>query len=179
MRIVRLWIALLLSIIAINVDAQTAEASFSCNGFEIKAGETKIVSVSMTSKEENIYGFQLRLTIPEELAFAPVSGTGTKAKYVSLSADRAPAADGYTITATNDMGAKKSAIVLSKNDNSLPYYGKSGVIFKFAVTASKDIAVGNHNIKFSDIEIVKNISAQIWPADFDVVARFTTDFGKE
>ena len=164
------WGALmmLLSLAAIDADAQMQEAYFSVNDFEIAAGETKVVEVSMTSKEENIYGFQVTVTLPDGLSFASVGNSVARPKFTALDYNRAPADEGYTITTTSNMEGIKSAVILSTNIEGYPYYGTSGAIFSFAVKASEDITDGKHNIKFSETEIVKNINVPINPKDIDV-----------
>lgn len=165
------WLAFFFSLFAIGSYAQELEASFSCDDFDIEVGETKIINVCMTSREENIYGFQVRITIPDELSFAPVSGTGSRAKFATLNTDRGSSEDGFSITTTKNMADIKSAVFLSTSTEGYNYYGTSGIMFFFAVTASADITMGSHNIKFSEMEITKDINVPINPSDFEIAAK--------
>ena len=126
----------------------------SIGAISIKPGETKTVSVDMTNTE-GIQGLQCSIDLPEGLSFATKSNGKID---ISNNTDRG---DGFTLSSSlQEDGSLTVATVNFEGDS---YYGNSGTIFSFKITANEDLAAGEYEIKVCDIVLSSGVA--IKPSD--------------
>ena len=134
--------------------ATGADNYLSVGAISIKPGETKTVSVDMTNTE-GIQGLQCSIDLPEGLSFATKSNGKID---ISNNTDRG---DGFTLSSSlQDDGSLTVATVNFEGDS---YYGNSGTIFTFKITANEDLAAGEYEIKVCDIVLSSGVA--IKPSD--------------
>ena len=126
----------------------------SLGAISIKPGETKTVSVDMTNTE-GIQGLQCSIDLPEGLSFATKSNGKID---ISNNTDRG---DGFTLSSSlQEDGSLTVATVNFEGDS---YYGNSGTIFTFKITADENMAAGDYEIKVCDIVLSSGVA--IKPSD--------------
>ncbi|MBP5569647.1 MAG: leucine-rich repeat protein [Prevotella sp.] len=126
----------------------------SISAISIKPGETKTVSVDMTNTE-GIQGLQCSIDLPEGLSFATKSNGKID---ISNNTDRG---DGFTLSSSlQEDGSLTVATVNFEGDS---YYGNSGTIFTFKITADENLAAGDYEIQIRDIVLSSGVA--IKPSD--------------
>lgn len=126
----------------------------SIDAVNIKPGETKTLSVGMINTE-SIQGLQCNIELPEGISFA------TKANGKIDIANNADRGDGFTLS--GNLQEDGSLTVASVNFDGDTYYGNSGTIFTFKITADEGLAVGEYEIKLRDIVLSSGVA--IKPSD--------------
>lgn len=126
----------------------------SIDAVNIKPGETKTISVGMTNTE-NIQGLQCNIELPEGLSFT------TKANGKIDIANNADRGDGFTLS--GNLQEDGSLTVAAVNFDGDTYYGNSGTIFTFKITADESMPVGEYEIKVRDIVLSSGVA--IKPSD--------------
>ena len=134
--------------------ATGSENYLSIDAISIKPGETKTVSVDMTNTE-SIQGLQCNIDLPEGLSFATKSNGKVD---IANDADRG---DGFTLS--GNMQEDGSLTVATVNFEGDTYYGNTGTIFTFKITADESMAAGEYEIKVRDI--VLSCGVAIKPSD--------------
>ena len=126
----------------------------SIDAVSIKPGETKALSVCMTNTE-SIQGLQCNIELPEGLSFS------TKANGKIDIANDADRGDGFTLS--GNLQENGSLTVATVNFDGDTYYGNSGTIFTFKITADEGMAAGEYEIKVRDIVLSSGVA--IKPSD--------------
>lgn len=126
----------------------------SIDAVNIKPGETKTISVGMTNTE-NIQGLQCNIELPEGLSFT------TKANGKIDIANNVDRGDGFTLS--GNLQEDGSLTVAAVNFDGDTYYGNSGTIFTFKITADEGMPVGEYEIKVRDIVLSSGVA--IKPSD--------------
>lgn len=126
----------------------------SIDAVNIKPGETKTISVGMTNTE-NIQGLQCNIELPEGLSFT------TKANGKIDIANNVDRGDGFTLS--GNLQEDGSLTVATVNFDGDTYYGNSGTIFTFKITADEGMPVGEYEIKVRDIVLSSGVA--IKPSD--------------
>ena len=126
----------------------------SIDAVNIKPGETKTISVGMTNTE-NIQGLQCNIELPEGLSFT------TKANGKIDIANNIDRGDGFTLSGY--LQEDGSLTVAAVNFDGDTYYGNSGTIFTFKITADEGMPVGEYEIKVRDIVLSSGVA--IKPSD--------------
>ena len=134
--------------------ATGADNYLSLGAISIKPGETKTVSVEMTNTE-GIQGLQCSIDLPEGLSFA------TKSSGKIDIANNTDRGDGFTLSSS--LQEDGSLTVATVNFDGDSYYGNSGTIFTFKITANEDLAAGEYEIKVRDIVLSSGVA--IKPSD--------------
>lgn len=134
--------------------ATGADNYLSVGAISIKPGETKKVSVDMANTE-GIQGLQCSIDLPEGLSFATKSNGKID---VANDADRG---DGFTLSSS--LQEDGSLTVATVNFDGDSYYGNSGTIFTFKITADENLAAGEYEIKVRDIVLSSGVA--IKPSD--------------
>lgn len=126
----------------------------SIDAVNIKPGETKALSVCMTNTE-SIQGLQCNIELPEGLSFT------TKANGKIDIVNNADRGDGFTLS--GNLQEDGSLTVATVNFDGDTYYGNSGTIFTFKITADEGMAAGEYEIKVRDIVLSSGVA--IKPSD--------------
>ncbi len=144
----------------VNAFAQTV----SLDDVTIKAGETKVVSISLNNSQTNIVSFQMDLTLPDGITINK-AGCGLSSRFTDsdqeLTIGKQPNGD-YRLTSTS--------LALK------PISGTSGAIIKLSLTAASDAKGGRASLKNILFATSNSESLNAATVSFKVDASYTLTY---
>lgn len=143
-----LLIAMLM--LANNMHAQST-ASFRIQEVTIHAGQEAEISIEVENPLE-VKGFQLSVTLPEELEFASYDegkNGNTRPRWAKLNRMRSKDTHSIVTSKTPKNNRIIFATYSAQND---PFIGKKGEVFKFKIKAKEGITPGVYNIAIDEME---------------------------
>lgn len=136
--------------------AGTTGASLSIEPFTINRGETKEITVDLSSAYTDLSQCQFDLTLPEGLSLASVNG-----RTAVYPGELTRLADGYSHTVSSALREDGTVRVVCLSSSNEAYNGTEGSIVRLKVVADKDVAVGTADIELTNVEFAKTDATQL------------------
>ena len=134
-----------------RMPAYTSDASLSIEPFSINAGETKEITVDLSSTLSDLGHCQFDLTLPEGLSVASING-----KPAIFSGDIAR--DHKVVSAQREDGTVR-VLCLSANNES--FCDNHETVARIKLVADKDLESGNQDIELTNVEFSKTDATKI------------------
>lgn len=147
-----------------GVMGMMAQATLSIGDFEIKPGESKDVSVSMTNSVE-ITTIQFSLRLPDGLSIEEIYSEDDE-EYLKFLLDEERMHKTHSLDYGVDVERENIDKVLIFSMKNKPFSGSEGAIAHFRVKASEEMEAGTYAMELLGMELVTPEAEACNPADF-------------
>lgn len=136
--------------------AKSSGAMLNIEPFSINRGETKEITVDLSSAYADLSQCQFDLNLPEGLSLASVNG-----RMAVYPGDLTRLADGYSHTVSSAQREDGTVRVVCLSGSNEAYNGTEGSIVRMKVMADKNVAVGTADIELTNVEFARTDASMV------------------
>lgn len=136
--------------------AKSSGAMLNIEPFSINRGETKEITVDLSSAYADLSQCQFDLNLPEGLSLASVNG-----RMAVYPGDLTRLADGYSHTVSSAQREDGTVRVVCLSGSNEAYNGTEGSIVRMKVMADMNVAVGTADIELTNVEFARTDASMV------------------